>query len=243
MTTPTNDTHALPADVAARMIPRIHRIARHIARRLPRHIRVDDLVGAGCQGLVSAYARFDASRGEEFEAFAELRIRGAMLDELRAVDPLSRDQRANARRMAAATHALHARLGRAPAADEIAAELGITLEEYWERTTVAASGGTTSLDDEDAAPRAQIHDRSAEPADELLSRKEEREAIRGALSALPPRLRRVLELYYGEGLTLRQIGDMLGVTESRISQLQTEAVRRIRELCTEPAAARLALAA
>jgi RNA polymerase sigma factor for flagellar operon FliA len=161
-----------------------------------------------------------------------------MLDELRSSDPLSRDQRAHANRVATAQSALRARLGRAPQADEIAAELGISLELYWDWTTAASSGFTVSLDGEDDLdPAAQIRDPHVEPADEVLCHRQEREALRRALDALPPRPRRVLDLYYGEGLTLRQIGEMLGVTESRISQIQTEAVRRLRELCREPSAA------
>jgi RNA polymerase sigma factor for flagellar operon FliA len=229
---PARDSHVLPHDLALRMIPTVHRIARQLARRLPRHIHIDDVIGAGCQGLVAAYTRFDPARAEGFEAFAEFRIRGAMLDELRASDPLSRDQRAHANRVAAATRALHARLGRQPAADEVAAELGVSLESYWEQQAAAATAVTSSLDGDDVFDAgAHVQDPRAEPADEQFCRKEAREAINRAIADLPPRLQRVLELYYAEGLTLRQIGEMMGVSESRICQLQTEAVRRIREAC------------
>src|ERR1700722_10535398 len=133
-----------PHDFAQRMMPIIRRIAYQIARRLPRHVCVDDLVGAGCEGLVGALARFDPARAEGFESYVELRIRGAMMDELRSRDPLSRDQRTHAKQIATATRAARARLGRAPAADEIAAELGIPLETYWERLTAAATDATGS---------------------------------------------------------------------------------------------------
>jgi RNA polymerase sigma factor for flagellar operon FliA len=234
MLDPIKPQTSVPRDLALRMIPTIHRIARQLAQRLPRHIRVDDLVGAGCQGLVSALARFDPARGEGFESYAEFRIRGAMLDELRACDPLSRDQRAHANRIAVATRALHARLGRAPDADEVAKELGISLDTYWERLSAASTGVVSSLDgDEDRNSVAQLPDPSTESADDHLIRKQLKQAINRAIASLPARLQRVLELHYGEGLTLRQIGELLGVSESRVCQLQSEAVRRIRELCQD----------
>ena len=224
----------LPYDLARRMIPTIHRIAHQLARRLPRHINIDDLVSAGYEGLVTAYTRFDPSRGEGFESYAEFRIRGAMLDDLRASDPLSRDQRAHANKIAAATHALRARLGRAPASDEIAAELGITLEVYWQQLTAAATDVTTSLDRDDGFDTCfQVHDPHAEPTDEHLCRKEFKRAISHAIDTLPERLQSVLELHYGEGLTLREIGEMFNVTESRVCQLRSEAIRLVRERCEE----------
>jgi RNA polymerase sigma factor for flagellar operon FliA len=227
-TSPISPT--LPHELAVRMIPTIHRIAHQLARRIPRHIRIDDLVGAGFQGLCVAYSRFDSSRGEGFETYAEFRVRGAMLDELRALDPLSRDQRARANRIASAVRSLHLRLGRAPAADEVAAELGVSLETYWEHLAAAATGATQSMgDDEDLDMSAHLPDARVEAADERLMRKQTRVAVTQAIAELPPRLRRVVELHYGEGVTLREIGEQLGVSESRICQILSEAVRRIRE--------------
>jgi RNA polymerase sigma factor for flagellar operon FliA len=232
----TTSQPQLSHDVARRMIPTVHRIAHQLARRLPRHIRIDDLVGAGCQGLVSAISRFDPERGEGFDSYAEFRIRGSMLDELRSADPLSRDQRGHSNKIAAASRALHARLGRAPAADEIAAELGISLDAYWERLSSVTTGQTASIDaesDDDKGPAFHLLDPHAEPADENLSRKETRQAINRAIAALPPRLGRVLDLHYVEGLTLQQIGALLGVSESRVCQIETDAIRRIRALCPD----------
>jgi RNA polymerase sigma factor FliA len=224
----------LPYDLARRMIPTIHRIAHQLARRLPRHINIDDLVSAGYEGLVTAYTRFDPARGEGFEAYAEFRIRGAMLDDLRANDPLSRDQRAHANKIAAMTHALRARLGRAPASDEIAAELGITLEVYWQQLTASATDVSTSLDREDGFDAFfQVRDPHVEATDEHLCRKELKRAIHCAIDALPERLQRVIELHYGEGLTLREIGELFNVTESRVCQLRSEAIRLLRERCEE----------
>jgi RNA polymerase sigma factor for flagellar operon FliA len=242
-TTSTNPTNPLPRDLALRMIPTIHRVARQLARRLPRHIRIDDLVGAGCQGLVAAYARFDPARADGFDAFAEMRIRGAMLDELRSRDPLSRDQRAHAKKAVAATRALAGRLGRAPAADEVAAELGIPLDLYWERQSAAAVGFTVSIDDDGGDVGSQLCDTHVEAADDRLCRKEARDAVKAAIASLPPRLARVLDLHYGQGLTLRQIGEQFGVTESRVCQLEAEAIRRVREQCQSVDDGPMALAA
>jgi RNA polymerase sigma factor FliA len=231
--TPSSDrVNPLPQDLAVRMLPTVHRIAKQLAMRLPRHTRLDDLVSAGCQGLVAAYARFDQKHAEGFEAFASFRIRGAMLDELRAGDPLSRDQRAHANKAESATRALSGRLGRAPAANEVAAELDIPLDLYWERQSAAATGVTVSLDDEAGDDwGSRIPDPHAETAEEHLGRKEVREAVNRAIGALPPRLSRVIKLHFGQGLTLRQISEQFGVTESRVYQLQSDAIRRIRERC------------
>ncbi len=225
---------APPPDFAQRMMPIIRRIAYQIARRLPRHVCVDDLVGAGCEGLVGALARFDPARAEGFESYVELRIRGAMMDELRSRDPLSRDQRMHAKQITAATRAARARLGRAPAADEIASELGIPLETYWERLSAAAtdtSGGSRGGDDFDVI--AELGDPRAEAADDHVCRQELERSLNQAIAALPKPMQRVLELHYVEGLTLREIGEVFGVSESRVCQIQGEAVRRVRALCAE----------
>lgn len=225
---------ALPEDLARRMIPVVRRVAHTLARHLPRHVRVEDLIGAGFHGLVAAYARFDPRRGEDFESYAEFRIRGAMLDELRASDPLSRDRRALAKQTAAAARAACSRLGRAATAEEIAAELGLPIEAYWARLSAVANVVTDSLDDaDDERGPVQVLDTRVEPADEQLARRERHEAVRRAIAELPPRLAQVVELHFVEGVTLREIGARFGVTESRICQLVTAAVRLIREKCPD----------
>lgn len=221
-------------DLARQMIPSIRRIAGSMVRRLPAHVRLDDLVGAGFQGLMAAHARFDAGRGDDFVAYAECRIRGAMLDELRSVDPLSRDRRALAKKTAAAARAASARLGRAATAEESAAELGISLEAYWDRLAAASGVVTMSLDDLERSA-GEVQDASAEAPDEELARKQRGAAVQHALASLPPRLAQVVDLHFGEGLTLKEIGARLGVTESRVCQIVGEAVRLVRERCPEHA--------
>ena len=236
-----HDNGPLPQELAASMMPLIRCIAARLARRLPSHLRLDDLTSAGYIGLVTAYRRFDRSRGDDFHAYAERRIRGAMLDELRAIDPLTRDLRFLANRIAAARRGLEARLGRAAREEEVAGALGMTVEEYRRQAAKVAVGPTVSIEDpSDDEGSMDLPDRDAEPADERLAAEQSKHAVRGAIDKLPPRLRQVVQLYYGEGRTLRDIGTMLGVTESRVSQLQSEAVQRLRALCVQPAERRAA---
>lgn len=232
------DHASLSPDLARTMTPTIRRIACRLAKRLPRHVRLDDLISAGFQGLVDAHARFDPQRGDAFESYAEFRIRGAMLDELRACDPLSRDRRALAKQTAAAVRTASVRLGRAPTAEEIAAELGISLKAYWERVSSAASVVTMSLDADEEGEQAvpQIQDPRGERADDRLEHEQRLAAVKRTIGELPPRLAQVVDLHFGEGLTLKDIGARFGVSESRICQLVSDAVRRIRESCVEHAA-------
>jgi RNA polymerase sigma factor for flagellar operon FliA len=223
----------LPREIAVRYVPVIRQTALRLARRLPAHICVDDLIGAGFIGLVDAYRRYDPERCDRFDGYAEFRIRGAMLDELRSYDPLSRDLRALATRTAAATRSLEGRLGRAPTEAEVAAELGLELAAFQGYAARMAVGRTVSLDApaEDGDLRMEIRDPSEEPADEQLLQAQAKRVLTMAVEALPPRLRQVLELYYGNQLTLRDIGGILGVTESRVCQLHAEAIRRLRARC------------
>lgn len=229
-----HDNGPLPHELAASMMPLIRCIAARLARRLPSHLRLDDLTSAGYIGLVTAYRRFDRSRGDDFHAYAERRIRGAMLDELRAIDPLTRDLRFLANRIAAARRGLEARLGRIAREDEIAVALGMTLDEYRRQAAKVAIGPTVSIEDPaDEEGMMELPDNNAEPADDRIAVEQSKHVVRGAIEKLPPRLRKVVELYYGEGRTLRDIGNLLGVTESRVSQLQSEAVQKLRSICAE----------
>ncbi len=227
-----HDNGPLPQNIAANMIPVIKRIACRLARRLPPHICVDDLMSVGFVGLVTAYRRFESARGDDFRAYAEVRIRGAMIDELRSSDPLTRGLRAHANRAAAARKTLEARTGGSADEVAVAAELGLSLEAYQGYATKSSVGGTVSLD---SAPEGdltmQLRDEGAVPADEQLHLEQSKRAAREAVEALSPRLRQVVELYYGSEMTLREIGEILGVTESRVCQLQGEALQKMREHC------------
>jgi len=192
-----------------------------------------ELVSAGYAGLVDAFVRFDAARMESFEAYIDHRIRGAILDELRDHDPLTRDQRAFARRLATTNHQLSASLGRAPDETETASAMGLTLSALQAQlskmdATAARSGA--GVYDEDAA---DVSGEEWSRPDTLAERSERRTLVRGAIERLPPRQRQVLRMYYDDGQTLRQIADTLGVTESRVSQIHSEAIQRLRVLMAD----------
>ncbi len=227
---------ALPREVAVRFVPVIRRQAYRIARRLPAHVQVDDLVGAGFLALVEAHAHFDPSLGSRFDAYALIRIRGGMLDELRGNDPVSRGMRRLKREVDAAASRLQSDLGRPPDDDEIARHVGLSLEDYRACLAAVASGRQTSLQDVTAlgdsmrpTPAREEVARSQLPdPEQSVGNAESAARVQVALAALPPRLRQVLEMYYGEELTLRDIGTVLGVSEGRISQLVSQAVGKLR---------------
>ena len=211
------------------------RAAQEMARRVSRQFELDDLVGAGTLGLVQALERFDPSRKLEFSTFAMPRIRGAILDELRGRDWMPRALRARQRHLTRSRAALQQHLGREPSAGEIARELGIDLDTYWRwvreancRVMLAldqkTGSGTDGVPLFDTVPDAL----RADPCDSL-TREEALNQLRQALMALPEKDRLVLSLYYYERLTLKQIGEVFHVTESRVSQIRRRAISRLRE--------------
>jgi RNA polymerase sigma factor FliA len=229
----SRENRPLPREIAAHFVPRIRKAAQRVARRLPAHICVEDLASAGFIGLVEAYRRYDATRSDCFEAYADHRIRGAMLDELRSNDPLSRDLRTHVSRTTAARRSLESRLGRVATEAEIAAHMGLSIEAFRTYSSKAAVGPAVSLDapGRDGEPGLEVGDHAAERADDRVSDDQSKRSVRVALGALPPRLRQILELYYGDELTLRDIGGMLGVTESRVCQLHADAIQRLKADC------------
>lgn len=223
------EERALPPAIARKYVPVVRSIALGLCRKLPLSIQVDDLIGAGFVGLVEAYRRHDSTSNASFSTYAEQRIRGAMLDELRALDPLSRGLRDLLRRADRAGRELAGSLGRAATRAEVAERLGVPEDVLDEAVTASvASSGAKSLEGElDGQGSLEVPDLGSVPADVRLERARSVEAVNLALEGLPPRLRQVLALYYGESLTLRDIGGVLGVTESRVSQLHKEAIERL----------------
>lgn len=214
------------------------RIALRIARRAPTSISPDDLVGAAHVGLTEACDRYDPDRGEPFVAFAEKRIRGAVLDELRRGDPLSRRDRWAARRVGAALRVLEMRLGRPPEDEEVAAELGVSIEEYRNDLEELPRLSFVSLGDNEVGADAGPGPESQ------LSRIEAIARVRAALDRLPARDAQLLSLYYVEEFSYAEIGEVLGVSESRICQLHARALARLRvELDDEDAGTAIAAAA
>ena len=209
-----------------RYLPLVRRIAMRLVRQLPQAITVDDLLSAGWVGLVEAARRRTPQMPEEeFEAYASHRVRGAILDYLRSLDPMSRRMRGASRQITGAIRSLTARLSRAPEEEEIAAELGIEIETYRALLGQVAQADAARVDlSEVAGPRTG----SEQLPDAMASRRELADRIADAVDTLPDRLRVVMGLYYQEDCSLREIGEILGVTESRVCQLHSEAVHRIR---------------
>jgi len=225
----------LPRKLADRYMTIVRRHAYRLARRLPSHVNVEDLMGAGFVGLADALNKYDRSGPDRFEAYADCRIRGAMLDELRSYDPLSRDLRDLNNRIVRAVRELTAVLGRPPEEIEIARKLEIPVAAFRERLAKLSFGGLVSLDTTggDGMEGLELGDESDEPADEHLLRSERRGRLAKAIESLPERLQSLLQLYYEQDYTLREIGDLLGVTESRACQLHAEAIVRLRAACTD----------
>jgi len=223
------------AQLLERHIGLVHHCARGIARRIGGTVDVDDLVGAGMIGLVKAVESFDVERGLAFSTYAVQRVRGAILDELRAIDWLPRSMRAKGRQLDRAAADLERALGRAPHATEVATALEIDLETYWRWREEVRGGRLVSLEAPvTGADGSQGHvidvlsDPSAPGPDDDVTREESVRLLREAIEELPDRERIVLALYYYEDMTLRQISEILRVTESRISQIRSQALGRLR---------------
>ncbi|MFO0676841.1 MAG: FliA/WhiG family RNA polymerase sigma factor [Polyangiaceae bacterium] len=210
-----------------RYLPLVRRIAMRVARKVPAHITVPDLVSYGWLGLLEAYARSSATMpAEEFEAYASYRVRGAILDHLRSLDPTARDLRTRSRVISRTLATLTRELGRPPEEEEVAARLGVKVEALREDLAKIAEAGLARLEMVDLDD-AHVEGSFERPDDEA-ARRDLVGAVTDAIPRLPDRLQKVLALYYQEECTLREIGAVLGVSESRVCQLHSEAIHRIR---------------
>ena len=215
--------------------PLIKFIAQKIAVRLPSNIEFDDLVSSGVIGLMDAIDKYDPSRDNKFKTYAEFRIRGAILDELRAQDWVPRSVREKAKQLEKAHIRLEQQLGRVPTEDEITRELKISKEEYYELLNQVKSVSILSLDEAgsfNSSDRKSILSllescKIPSPITQL-NLKAVKEVVTRAIESLPEKQRLVLSLYYYEDLNLKEIGDVLDVTESRVSQLHTQAILWLR---------------
>ena len=214
-------------------LPQVRLIARRIHDRLPDSVSLDDLVSTGIVGLISAIDRFDSSHNVKLKTYAEYKIRGAILDSLRGLDWAPRQQRKRSKQIEAAISAVEQRLHRSPEEDEIAAQLGLSLEEYHEWLVEVRGLNLGSL--ENASPDEENRDmlkyvsgdEEAWPS-RLLERSELQQLLAEAISKMPDIEKTVLSLYYHQELTLREISKVVRLHESRISQLKSQAVLRLR---------------
>jgi RNA polymerase sigma factor for flagellar operon FliA len=213
--------------------PLVRRLAHQMIAKLPANVELDDLIQVGMIGLSDALSRFDAAQGVQFETFATQRIRGAMLDELRGNDWMSRGDRRHQRSIEAAVHRLEQRLGRVPSEGEIAREMDMSLQDYQE--LLAKVRGTQLLylediggdDGDDDYLDRHIADEDANPIARLQDRRM-REALVEAIKQLPEREQYVMSMYYEHDMNLKEIAAVLGVTESRVCQLHSQSIARLR---------------
>ena len=218
-------------------MPLVKRLAHHMKAKLPPSVEVDDLVQAGMMGLLDAINRYEDNHGAQFETYAVLRIRGAMLDELRSNDWMPRSTRQNMRKVETAMNELQQRLGRPPSESEVAKSLKISLADYQD---LLSDGGGHQLvyyedfrgDDDDGSFLDRYAVDDDDPLRSLLDT-DFRQAVIDAIDNLPPREKMLMGLYYEEELNLKEIGAVMGVSESRVSQLHTQAVARLRAALRE----------
>jgi RNA polymerase sigma factor for flagellar operon FliA len=216
--------------------PLVRYVAGRLGSGLPAHVDEGDLVSYGLLGLIGAIERYDPERDIKFETYAMARIKGAIIDELRALDWVPRSVRSRAREIERAIAELEAKLGHAPNDDEIAGKVGLTVPELEDALTDIARSSIAALDElwsvsgdgDQISLMDTIEDTSGPRPAEALDETETREILADAIARLPEREKLVITLYYYEELTLREIGEVLGVTESRVSQLHTKAILRLK---------------
>jgi RNA polymerase sigma factor FliA len=219
-----------------RYAPWVKYIALRMAAKLPAHIQAEDLISAGIIGLIDALDKFNPTREVQFKTYAQIRIQGAMKDELRSLDWASRSMRQKVKRLEQAYATLERELGRPASSEEVASSMGIKMAAFEEMLDDVKGTALVSLEELGQGPASE--DKSAllealltrqdhDPL-EMLNLQDLKKALTTAIAELPEKERLVLSLYYFEELTMKEVGNVLNLTESRISQLHTQAVLRLR---------------
>ncbi len=228
-------------------LPQVKFIARRIHERLPQHVPFDDLVHAGIVGLIDAMHKYDANKNVRFASYAKFRIRGAILDSLREMDWSPRDLRRKARKVEDTIQQLQGQLGHAPSEIELAHAMELSLEDFQHlldeiRGLDLGSLQVESLED---GRETNLADMIAGPSDldplHIFLERERRQLLAKAITQLPPREQQVLALYYQEELTMKETGEVMGVGESRVSQIHSLAVARLRTILAEMGKSRRAV--
>ena len=221
-------------DMLRQYVPLVRRLAHHMIAKLPPNIEVDDLIQVGMMGLSEALTRFESNQGVQFETFATQRIRGAMLDELRENDWMSRGSRKSQKDIEHAVHRLEHRLGRSPVESEIAAELKMPLPEYQSLLGKVRGTQLIYLEDMVGGTEDDNHfldrhagDKDADP-EVMLADHRMRQALITAIKGLPEREQYIMSMYYEQDMNLKEIAAVLNVTESRICQLHSQSIARLR---------------
>ncbi|MGH7894684.1 MAG: FliA/WhiG family RNA polymerase sigma factor, partial [Candidatus Binatia bacterium] len=221
-------------EIMRRYLPLVRRVVQRLAIRKPPHIEIDDLVSWGIVGLLDAIEKYDPKKEALFSTYAQFRIRGAILDHLRSLDWVPRSVRQKAALIEKVSHELEGRHGRPPNEDEIARELEMTLTEYQDLLGKVGEMTLFSLEDlgfgggEERLSKDQGDEEAeADPLRALLSQ-ERVHLVADAIGKLPEREKLVVSLYYNEDLTMKEVGAVLGLTESRVSQLHSQAMLRLR---------------
>lgn len=214
--------------------PLVRRLAHHMMAKLPANVEVDDLIQVGLIGLSEALSRYEAAQGVQFETFATQRIRGAMLDELRGNDWMSRGSRKSQKDIEQALRRLEHKLGRTPLESEIAADLGLSLVDY--QSLLGKVRGTQLVyledmargsDEDDSFLDRHVGDSEADPMN-MLRDQRLRQALVAAIKNLPEREQFIMSMYYEQDMNLKEIAAVLNVTESRICQLHSQSIARLR---------------
>ena len=221
-------------EVLRRHLPLVRRVVQRLAARKPPHIELDDLVSWGIVGLLDAIGKYNPKKEASFATYAQFRIRGAILDHLRSLDWVPRSVRQKASLIEKTSHALEGMLGRPPSEEEIARELGVTLDAYQELLTRVGEMSIFSLEDlgfgsgeARLALERSLDEGDEDPVGALLTQ-ERVTLVAEAIARLPEREKLVVTLYYHEELTMKEVGAVLGLTESRVSQLHSQAMLRLK---------------